>query len=367
VRETNHRNRDVLNRKFAVFGLLLGTGAALTGLGCAKTSNYLVPKPPDVEVKIERVVGALGGETVSFSPTVDILFVVDDSGSMQGHQVRMAQNFPAFTSNIFKSQILDANIGVTTASMSGRDSSSVYGWGGRLHGATKFITRNTPDFERVLNANLKPGTGGDATERFFTPVMRALSEPLLSTVNQGFYRGPKTSLAIVWVSDADDQSDDEVSAKEFVDFLVSDLKAGDASKVLTYAVYIPSAQKDCDRSGEPDPDRIEEFFQIMTLKGQTPKAFSLCDPDFGQKLASIADDVVGKVSRVMRLERPPVVDSILVQYGSQVIPNDPKKGWQYEPTRNAIIFGRDIEILPEPPGTTIKVDFDVAEFQELTN
>lgn len=330
-------------------------------LGCAKTSNYLVPKPPAEEVVVERV-RVEGSERVSFSPRVDILFVVDDSGSMSSHQDRLSFNFPKFTAEIFKNQLLDAQIGVTTSSTGPTGSSPSYGWGGRLHGVTKFVSRHTPDYERILNVNLKPGTSGDYTEMFFEPVRLALTGVIEATTNQGFYRGPQTSLAIVWVSDADDQTE-KMNPAAFADFLIQDLKGGDVSKVLPYAVYIPTNSTDCDRGGETEPTRIEEFFEIMRQKGQTPKGFSLCDPDFGGKLAGIADDVVGKVSRIIRLERPPVVDSIFVQYGSQVIPNDPVIGWQFDPRRNAIVFGREIDIQPEPPGTTIEVDFDVAEFQ----
>jgi hypothetical protein len=45
-----------------------------------------------------------------------------------------------------------------------------------------------------------------------------------------------------------------------------------------------------------------------------------------------------------------------------VIPNDPKKGWVYDPTRNALVFGEELDLKPEPTGTQVQVSFTAAKY-----
>lgn len=325
--------------------------ALLSLAACSPTTPKLVPQQTDKPEQVTDV----SDTKLTFSRDLDILFVIDDSGSMSGHQQNLAKNSQLFTQGIVANQILDYHIGVLTSNMDDPPWRPVpgYGWRGELHGTTKFITRTTPSGASILENNMKPGTDGSASEMFFSPVQSALTPPNLQGVNQGFYR-PNAHLALVFVTDSDDQS--RLSASDLHKFLLQ-LKGNDPTKIIVYGVHVPSNVRNCDRSGEPSPQKLEEFFRLT--KAQT---FSLCEPDFGLKLAALGADLVRKVGSILYLTRAPQPQTIVVTFGSQVIPNDPKKGWVYDPTRNALVFGEDLDLKPEPTGTQVQVSFTAAKY-----
>ena len=341
------------DRRDRVRGLsvwLLGLCAVTLG-SCSPTTPKLVP--PRTE-KTEQVTD-VSDTKVTFSRDLDILFVIDDSGSMAGHQQNLAKNSQLFTQGIIANQILDYQIGVLTSNMDDPPWRPVpgYGWKGELHGTTKFVNRKTVGGASILEQNMKPGTDGSASEMFFSPVQAALTPPNLQGANRGFYR-PQAHLAIIFVTDSDDQS--SLSAADLHKFLLQ-LKQNDPAKIIVYGVHVPSNVRGCERSGEPEPRKLEEFFRLT--KAQT---FSLCEPDFGVKLAALGADLVRKVGSVLYLTRAPQPQTIVVTFGSQVIPNDVKKGWVYDPTRNALVMGEDLDLKPEPPGTQVQVSFTAANY-----
>ncbi len=335
----------------AVLAILASSVITIFLGGCAPESPKLVPPPAGKPERVRDV----SDTRVSFQRAVDILFVVDDSGSMATHQQNLATNIGLFTKGMKANQILDYHIGVLTSNMDTAPwrPAPGYAWKGELNGATKFVTKTTPSGDQILEKNLNPGTDGSGTEMFFSPVQAALTLPLLNGVNKGFYRAD-AYLAVVFLTDADDQS--RVSATDFFNFLLR-LKGGDPNKIISYGVHIPSNIGNCPRSGEPSPKKLEEFFKLA--KATT---LGLCDADYGMKLAELGADLVRKVGSILYLSRPAVPHTIRVKFGSQAIPNDPDRGWIYDPTRNALIFGEGIDLLPEPAGTKIEVDFLAAEY-----
>ena len=318
---------------------LLCLGLMAIGFACSPpTSKFLIPRP-DPASKVKDSVGDI---KLIFKPTVDILFVVDDSGSMGGHQTNLATNIDLFTSGLGKTQILDYHIGVTTTDFG-------FSTSGTLRGFPNFVDKNTPDGLIRLRNNLIVGTSGSGTESVFKPTIDALSEPNLSGSNKGFYR-PEAYLALVFVTDAVDQSD--YQAPDTYNFLMN-LKDWDREKVISYGVIIPSSEKNCDRddSGET-PLKIEEFLHMT--KGIS---FSLCAPDYGQRLAAIGDDLVRRVGMFIPMKQIPVVKTIQVKYGTQIIEEDVDAGWSYDPGRVGINLGPSRALEEQPAGTELEVTF----------
>ncbi|MCX7979241.1 MAG: VWA domain-containing protein, partial [Bdellovibrionaceae bacterium] len=288
----------------------------------------------------------------------DILFVVDDSGSMAPHQANLTRNIDRFVTQFVNSTQIDFRIGVLTTSMA--PFSSARECCGTLVGTPNFVDRRTPMLETVLSRNLRVGTSGDGTEMMFDPVYAALTPPLVNTVNAGFYR-KDASLAIVYLTDAEDQSR-RLGPIDFYNFLVQE--KGKAEKVLAYAVYIPSGKTDnssCPRDDWNEPARLEVFLNQVVNAGNN--TFYLCDPSFGDKLADLGKDLVRRVGNKFYLSRPPIPGSIVVSYGSQIIPNDPKKGWTFDPSLNAVLLGDEIEWSNQPPGTKVKVVYKATDFK----
>ncbi len=143
------------------------------------------------------------------NPAVDVLLVVDDSGSMGDDQEVLASNFGAFISR-FRSENVDFHLGVVTTDMEAPNRS------GRL--VAPFLTPVTPNLEQAFRSMVLLGSNGSSDERGLDAAHGALSDPLASGPNQGFLR-PKTDLAVVVLTDETDHS--RISPAQFSAFLGS--------------------------------------------------------------------------------------------------------------------------------------------------
>ncbi|MBN2359145.1 MAG: choice-of-anchor D domain-containing protein, partial [Deltaproteobacteria bacterium] len=115
-------------------------------------------------------------------PTIDILFVVDNSGSMQQEQQSLAQNFTAFIQ--FTSELdIDYHIGVTTTDTARSDAGALVA---PVIANTGPGATSDPIGEFIAAVNV--GTNGSATEKGLHAAVLALTEPLVETANAGFLR-----------------------------------------------------------------------------------------------------------------------------------------------------------------------------------
>jgi len=329
---------NIIKRSFVA---LLGTGLALQLAACNNASPKLVGEPPRETRKTE------GTELQTFNPSVDILFVIDDSGSMWTHQNNLRVNADLFTAGLLNNKFVDYHIGVISTSVQKQWSGA---GGGELYGRVPWIDRSTPNGAQVLKDNIMIGTNGDVTEKVFDPLVKALTDPVLSNQNAGFYR-PSAHLAVVVITDAEDQSVlyDPLQTTAFL----FGLKGGISQKILTYGVIVPSLDAtDCSRDSWDKPLRLEQFFDLT--KGSY---YGLCDSDYGTKLARIGADLVERVGRRVLLDRRPILDTVRVTYGSQEITPDADFGWSYDAGENSIVLGRRILWSDQPLGTTVQVQF----------
>lgn len=347
-------------RKLISRGIPLLGGLAVLA-GCADTSPKYTAQP---EKRMnEQIVKTLSNE-------LDILFIIDDSGSMNPHQANLEANMDLFMRGISHTRFIDYHIGaISTAEEELNPLIPAAGpGGGRLAGAVPFVTRGMPDALNILKKNVMMGTSGSAFERVFSPMKLALSEPNLSGWNKGFYR-EKAHLAIIVITDAEDQTqssftrrppgtDLDLGPQEAYEFLLK-LKSGDKSKIATYGAIIrpdddPSVCPKDDSSS--DHSRLLQFFEIS--EGVT---YGLCDPDFGMRLAEVAKDIARRISPKHVLDRRPKLETITVLYGDKVIPPDPMRGWTYEPSENSISFGPNVDWGFPESGTRLQVLFDPAD------
>ncbi|MBS1970242.1 MAG: VWA domain-containing protein [Bdellovibrionales bacterium] len=332
---------------------LLGAGLlAVVATSCSPDTpkGYLTPVAPEEKV--------IQDNTQVFDPKVDILFVVDNSGSMQTHQRNLSTNVTKFTSTFTKSSVLDYNIGIVTTDMTGSS------WGarkpccGQLVGNTRVVNKNTPNADSILASNFLVGTDGSAVEASFDPVVTALTPPNLTGWNNGFYR-QDASLVVIFLTDAEDQSDN-ASPQSLYNFLLN-LKQGNASKILAYGVIVPTNDTmNCDRDDMRTPLRIESFLGMV--QNNKNNVMNICDPDYGTRLANMAKDIVDKVGNIIYLDRAPALDSIHVFYGNAELPENFETGWSFDPKRNAIILGSKINWSSQPSGSRVKVSYTAAKY-----
>jgi len=285
---------------------------------------------------------------------VDILFVIDDSGSMQPHQRNLSDNIKKFADQFTKNKFLDFHIGVISTT----NSEYYQRCCGRLIGFPTYFEQSTPDLVDQLSYRMMLGINGSGEEMGFDPVYQALSQPNLSNANKGFYR-EEAYLVIVFITDAEDQSD-RMNESDLYKFLIELKKTRD--KVLGYGVIIPSDDMmNCPRDDGSTPVSYEKFLGMLVNGGSN--IMNLCTPDFGKKLAEMGSDIVKRMSIVFYLSRRPVPDTIKIMYGTQEIlshPENPKKGWYYDSEINAVILGEEIEWSKQPPGTKVQIFYDAA-------
>lgn len=312
---------------------------------CFGQSPKLIPLPEYTPVIEKEDLGV--GEYLKFNPYLDILFVIDDSGSMSEHQDNLSKNIDRFIDELSRFNLLKWQVGVTTSSI------GLYGNypNGAVVGEPSIINSQVINYRTALRKNLLVGTRGNATEIFLETAYMAITPPNIDGPNADMFR-ERAFLAIFFITDADDQG--RLSPKYVYDELLK-FKGNDPDLMTAYSVVIPATDSRCDRSGEDVPHRIEAFTSLM--KGLT---FSLCDPDFGYNLSRIGEDLLKRMSFIIQLKQVPVVSTIRVTYGSQVIQQDPSVGWSYSAKRNAILLGHNLVLEKEPKGTQIQVTFTPA-------
>lgn len=350
--------------------LLLATLVAGISYSCSPASPKLKPEAVAAYEKID-----IKNDTVSATPVVDILFVIDNSGSMTDHQMNLANNIDLFTAEFAKVNI-DYHIGVISTDMDTRpgellDGEQTCDWLGNNCKGTgvNFITPKTTNGLSILKKNILIGTDGSGTEASFDPLVTSFNANLTKAgaVNAGFLR-KNAYLAVIFITDADDQSYTNSPVDTF-DFLVN-LK-GAKRQVLSYGIVVPSGVTGCPRDdGNTPPRKIEAFLSMSVNAGGAPakNVMNLCDPQYGQKLAGLSKDMIRNLNGVIKLNKAPVISSIKVFYGTQEIPPGIDDGWYYDPKENAVILGDNVVMDPkQPDGSAVKVTFDSIPFEENGN
>jgi len=306
---------------------------------------------------------------------VDVLWVIDNSGSMANSQTDLAKNFKSFIQK-FTATGSDFRMAVTTSDAFlapyYNDNSKARLRPGKDLATPAMdhyiMTPATPDLENVFLTAIKAGTSGSGDERVFS----SFKEALTNTVNNGFHR-PEAFLAIIMVSDEEDFSHSDYTTgldgyyfsedyndpklhtvQSYVDFLTSYTAVGGAGKNFTVNT-ISILNQACLTKLQNSAQKIG--YRYMELaKATGGKELSLCE-DFSESLKVLADSIVA-LSAVFTLTREPIPESIVVTVNGVVIPQDANNGWTYNSASIAIQFngssipaaGADVSINFDPAG-----------------
>jgi hypothetical protein len=194
---------------------------ALPSLLAACTDHPLARLEPQPEEQTDKYV------PIDVKPKADILFMVDNSGSMKEEQDNLARNFPTFMAELRNIQggLPDVHVAVVTSDLGAGtlDGSGCHagGQGGLFQGWDKgcgvdpnsrFIVASDGeksknyqgDLAAVFACMAKVGVGGCGYEHQLAAATRALSAPR-SPENAGFLRDD-AYLQIILITDEDDCS-----------------------------------------------------------------------------------------------------------------------------------------------------------------
>ncbi|MDZ4662662.1 MAG: hypothetical protein SGJ18_13700 [Pseudomonadota bacterium] len=299
---------------------------------------------------------------------VDILWVMDNSGSMQTSQQNVADNFNVFI-NDFVTKGYDYRIAVTGTDayrslyQNNLSLSKFRDGNGTTHSNVFVIYPNTPNLIPTFMTNILLGTSGSGDERMFQSFHQSLINPL----NSGFLRSD-SHLAVVMVTDEDDFSRNHSASNNhnyadalmypvntYVSFLESFTNSSGANaRFTTHAIAIfDDACKTFLNSSGAGRIIAQRVGQLVDATDGVKS--SLCD-DFAGSLGAISQSILENSSEFF-LDREPNVDTIFVRVNSAVVPNSATNGWTYNAASNSIRFHNGA--VPAQ-GAEIVIDFDPA-------
>lgn len=326
--------------------------------------------PPE---KFSEVTAEVTQEATLPEPKVNILFVVDNSGSMKGYQAKMAQNIELFAETFFQNSRVDYRIGVvpvydskylndkTVYASSGVRKMNPLGELVKLKDADGkeiadqvYITRDTPNPKDVLKNTVMIGTQwGPEAEESFSPVLAVTSSQINEEKNKGFYQSD-AHLAVIFLTDADDVTPG-LSAEDFYQRLIN-LKGGDRSKVLI-AAALPNLDKKSASCATDGRGPVQAFPSLLSASGGI--FADLCSRDFGAHLAEFGHNLVQRVAAQKRqLEFTPDITTLKVSFGTEENPLqqilERPRDYTFNPDTNEIALSPFLK-LPRLEGASIRI------------
>jgi len=259
-------------------------------------------------------------------PILDVLWVIDNSGSMSPFQSHLSANISSFMT-VFSQSGADYHMAVITT-----DRSSF----------STILTQNTPNVEQLLSSLVQTGTFGSGTERGIKMSVDSLSNSLHAGPGGSFFRS-SAILVVIYVSDEADFSVPNWSS--YIPFFEALKPAGD---FLPYGV-IGDVPGGCTYSG-PYGNRTATagtgYYDLIDYFGGN--WYSICAQDWGVQLQNIANEVTNR--KTFLLSQPdPIEDTIHVYVNGQL-----STDWSFDSSANTVIFN-DGYVPSE--GQTITIDY----------
>ncbi len=286
---------------------------------------------------------------------VDILWVIDNSGSMSSSQTNLANNFNSFIQD-FVTLKYDFHMSTTTTDtwFEIYNNNSLYNsrWrtGNRTgsnptNSGVYVMNPNTSSLDSVFTTNALVGINGNGDERAFSSFKESLSNP----ANADFRRS-NAFLAMIIISDEDDFSRTDATFSEsytdpkliptssFVSWLDTFTGSNSTNRHDNYqvnAIYIKDSA--CLNQLQNSTQKIaQRYGEIADATGGV-KA-SICDP-FNDVLNSIKNKIL-VASAVFKLDREPQPGSIVVKVNGTVLPESATT-WSYDSAANSVRFAQE--------------------------
>ncbi|UYL09220.1 hypothetical protein B9G69_001345 [Bdellovibrio sp. SKB1291214] len=304
-------------------------------------------------------------EAVYVPKKIDILWVIDNSGSMKTSQDNLAANFQSFIAR-FNQNNSDFHMAVGTTDAwekqfnSSSEKARLRDGTGAVGSSTRsgvyVMDKNTPNLSQVFVTNVKQGINGNGDERAFESIKQILQDPF----NAGFRR-PDATLAIIIVSDEEDFSQSVSTFSEsytnnklypvqnYIDFL--DTYTGGTANGRNYSVSNIAIQDTACRD-QLKTDKFPTRYHDITNKTGGING-SLCS-NFGATLELISDSII-QLSSSFKLSREPVPESIVVTVDGVTVAQDATNGWTYDAATLTITFhGSSVP----NANSNVKINFD---------
>lgn len=262
-------------------------------------------------------------------PILDVLWVIDNSGSMNQFQTNLSTNISSFVS-AFTQSGADYNMAVITTDR---------------YSVGTILTPQTPNIEQQMANLVIVGTGGSGMEKGIEMSHKALSSATSAGPGSTFFREGAT-LVVIYVSDEQDWSNPNWST--YTNFFDSIKPTG---QFIPYGV-ISDVPGGCQYTMSNGAQRTLQpgygYWDLIDYYGGS--WYSICATDWGVQLQDLAGEVTGR--RMFQLEEPdPIKETIEVTVNGQATNN-----WEYDQTTNSVVFSNGD--IPEE-GQTIEITYAV--------
>lgn len=278
--------------------------------------------------------GAYQGSTANNK--VDILFVIDNSGSMAPRQTALANSFSSFTS-VFQSKGFDFHLAIITTDIR---SAAAGGQAGEFQGTPSVIDTSTTNWASTFTGNITAlGAGGNPNATALDAIELGLSTTLLNSTNTGFLRN-KSHLAVVILSD-DDDNDSTTTYTHVASFLTglkppqTDPTTGTSKPSFSVnSIVVDTSNSANTACAAPFGDGVK-FKALSALTNGT--VASVCEADYSAGLLNVSRGIAEVITQVF-LARTPDSSTIGVTFNGVSVPNNSTNGWTYVSSTNKIVF-----------------------------
>ena len=287
---------------------------------------------------------------------VDILFIDDNSASMEAEQAAVGSRFNSFTAEL---SALDWQVGITTTDCS----AGPYGICGSLldmDGNGPILTASTPNFLTAFQNTIQrpetfdpitgqscilTGTCPSGNEQPLLASMTAMDKR--NTDNAGFFRNG-ADLAIVILSDEDERSSGPLAAtqaQEVINRFSAIWPTG--KKFISYGIIIQPGDAAC-LANQRSQFGSNGFYgtraqDLADLTGGS--TVSICEPDYSATLQQIGEDVT-RLSRSIDLPEVPIPGTVSIVY-------TPAHTSTFSVSGNRVTIDT-----PAPLGTTVEIFYE---------
>tara|TARA_Y100001973_G_scaffold105978_1_gene181312 strand:+ start:4945 stop:6498 length:1554 start_codon:yes stop_codon:yes gene_type:complete len=257
---------------------------------------------------------------------IDVLWVVDNSGSMSIFQQNLSSNVAYFV-NVFANSGADYRMAVITT-----DSYSF----------NHFVSAGDANAEILMSSMILVGLGGSGNEAGIAMAERSLK---IGDARPGgdFFRD-EANLIIIFVSDERDHSGSWSNYTSFFDTIKPQ------GKFIPYGVIgdVPNGCSYSNGNILRSADAGLGYWDLIDHYGGS--WFSICNSDWGVQLQQLAAEVTSRDTFILD-ELDPIINTIEVRVNGQITTY-----WSYDSHLNAVIF--DNGHVPNE-GQTISIEYAV--------
>ena len=283
-------------------------GTCLALLACQPV-KLVKTLPPDVRVDTYNQQSA---------SKIDVLWVIDDSGSMAPRQENLAKNFQSFI-EVFSKGSIDFRIAITTT--------DIFKVRGAFKGSPRILTPTTPQLATAFSNNVKVGVLGSPYEAGLQAATMALDLERMTNAprvlaqatcdaackgnvgcldgcavkNEVEFLRPEAYLYLIFVSDEEDESAEDV--RYYWRVFETAKGIGNDGTVTTAAIMGDTPTNSCGAT----PGK--RYKALSDLTGG--EVGSICDTNFSATLKKLATNAVG-LKRKFALSKKPNTATIAV-------------------------------------------------------